>query len=81
MSRRPERSERPPTSTPRCPTCGGPLPEPAAASGPPTAKWKHYPFCSDRCRLIDLGRWFNGEYRIAGTSADPMSAPDDARDE
>jgi uncharacterized protein len=24
------------------------------------------PFCCDRCRLIDLGRWADGEYRIEG---------------
>ena len=23
-----------------------------------------YPFCSDRCKMIDLGRWFNEEYTI-----------------
>jgi hypothetical protein len=23
-----------------------------------------YPFCSERCRLIDLGAWAEGEYRI-----------------
>lgn len=23
------------------------------------------PFCSERCKLIDLNRWFNGEYRIS----------------
>jgi len=22
------------------------------------------PFCSERCKLIDLGNWANGEYRI-----------------
>lgn len=22
------------------------------------------PFCSDRCRLIDLGRWLSGRYQI-----------------
>jgi uncharacterized protein len=22
------------------------------------------PFCSERCRLIDLGKWASGEYRI-----------------
>ena len=21
-----------------------------------------YPFCSDRCKLIDLGRWLDGKY-------------------
>lgn len=25
---------------------------------------KHLPFCSDRCKLIDLGRWLNGEFAI-----------------
>ena len=23
-----------------------------------------YPFCSERCRLVDLGRWLDGRYRI-----------------
>lgn len=23
-----------------------------------------YPFCSDRCRWVDLNRWFQGEYSI-----------------
>ncbi len=25
-----------------------------------------YPFCSERCQLIDLGLWANEEYRIPG---------------
>ena len=24
--------------------------------------WKSYPFCSDRCRTIDLGNWSSGKY-------------------
>ena len=24
------------------------------------------PFCSERCRLLDLARWTDGSYRIAG---------------
>jgi len=31
------------------------------------------PFCSDRCRLIDLGEWASESHRIAG---DPV-IPDD----
>ena len=23
-----------------------------------------FPFCSDRCRLIDLGRWADGSYTV-----------------
>ena len=26
--------------------------------------WK--PFCSERCKLIDLGKWASEEYRIEG---------------
>ena len=25
---------------------------------------KHYPFCSARCKTIDLGRWADGRYKI-----------------
>jgi len=28
------------------------------------APW--FPFCSERCRLLDLGKWFDEEHRIAG---------------
>jgi endogenous inhibitor of DNA gyrase (YacG/DUF329 family) len=33
-----------------------------------------YPFCSQRCRLIDLGRWLGEKYqiRISTTDADSM---------
>ena len=30
----------------------------------------HRPFCSDRCRLIDLGEWASESHRIAG---DPIA--------
>ena len=29
------------------------------------------PFCSDRCRVIDLGKWASGEYRISSPIVDP----------
>ena len=32
----------------------------------------HRPFCSERCRLIDLGQWADGAYRIQGPSHDPL---------
>ena len=28
------------------------------------------PFCSERCRLIDLGKWASGDYRISGEKRD-----------
>ena len=27
---------------------------------------KPFPFCSERCQQVDLGHWFNGDYRIPG---------------
>ncbi len=36
----------------------------------PRAENPCFPFCSERCRAVDLGRWLGGEYRIAVTSAD-----------
>lgn len=29
-----------------------------------------FPFCSERCRAIDLGKWLGGEYRIVARSDD-----------
>ncbi len=26
----------------------------------------HFPFCSERCRYLDLGRWFDEEYAVPG---------------
>jgi len=39
----------------RCPTCKR---EAAPADN------KFYPFCCERCQLVDLGRWLAEEYRI-----------------
>jgi endogenous inhibitor of DNA gyrase (YacG/DUF329 family) len=47
----------------KCPSCG----KPAAPRGSNRA----FPFCSDRCRLLDLGRWLSEEYRVpAGRPGD-----------
>ena len=35
---------------------------------------RSFPFCSDRCKLVDLGKWLGGEYRIPGR-------PEEAEDE
>lgn len=34
-------------------------------------KDQHFPFCSDRCRLIDLGKWASGGYKISSPILDP----------
>jgi len=28
------------------------------------------PFCSERCKLIDLGAWASGEYKVPGNVVD-----------
>ena len=48
-----------------CPRCG----EPAAFA--PDNPWR--PFCSERCKMIDLGAWASETYRVpdeAGTPED-----------
>ncbi len=37
------------------------------------------PFCSERCKLIDLGRWFDGDYRIP-VEEDPEADDDPPAD-
>ena len=29
------------------------------------------PFCSERCRTIDLGKWASGDYKISSPILDP----------
>ena len=36
------------------------------------------PFCSERCRMIDLGNWASEEYRITG---EKKTGPKDTGDE
>jgi endogenous inhibitor of DNA gyrase (YacG/DUF329 family) len=44
-----------------CPTCR----KVVLASG------EDFPFCSDRCRLLDLGKWASGDYKISSPIQDP----------
>jgi endogenous inhibitor of DNA gyrase (YacG/DUF329 family) len=37
----------------------------------------HRPFCSERCRLMDLGAWSEGRYRIPGEKLAPESKEKD----
>ncbi|MET0942136.1 MAG: DNA gyrase inhibitor YacG [Mesorhizobium sp.] len=41
-----------------CPQCGKP------------SVRESYPFCSKRCKHIDLNRWFSGSYVIPGREED-----------
>jgi endogenous inhibitor of DNA gyrase (YacG/DUF329 family) len=37
---------------------------------------RYRPFCSERCKLLDLARWADGTYRIPGEPVDPDAPPD-----
>ena len=53
----------------RCPQCGG------EALWAPENKWR--PFCSERCKLVDLGAWADDRHRIPGdVPPDPGELPD-----
>ncbi len=56
-----------------CPQCGQPVPW--------TATSRFRPFCSERCKLIDLGQWANEQHRIPGepATADEPPMADDER--
>jgi uncharacterized protein len=45
----------------RCPTCRTLVLE----------RNEDFPFCSDRCRRIDLGKWASGDYKISTPIQDP----------
>jgi uncharacterized protein len=34
-----------------------------------------FPFCSPQCKLVDLGRWLDGSYRVPGP---PVESTNDA---
>ncbi|MFT8243268.1 DNA gyrase inhibitor YacG [Roseomonas sp. BN140053] len=53
---------RRPAAPAACPICGRPVVP------------QHRPFCSPRCRQVDLGRWLSGDYAIPG---EPVGAPDE----
>lgn len=39
------------------------------------------PFCSERCRLIDLGKWASDEYAIPGEAVSDTSETPEKSDE
>lgn len=50
----------------RCPTCKTIV----------LRKEQEFPFCSERCRLIDLGKWASGAYVVSS----PIQSPDEMVD-
>lgn len=56
--------------TVKCPTCQRPVPW--------TPEQAFKPFCSERCKLIDLGEWVMEEKRIPG---EPLELENDSDEE
>ena len=61
----------------RCPQCATPV------EWSPASVWR--PFCSERCKMVDLGAWASEAYRIPVEEATedesprvPGSTPEDA---
>ena len=57
-------------SKPQCPICEVAMPG-------SSQEYPDYPFCSRRCRIIDLGRWLGEGYRVPGATAAEAAAVDD----
>ena len=56
----------------RCPVCD------RLMQGASAADWPQFPFCTDRCRLIDLGRWLGEAYGVAPTAeGEDVTQPED----
>jgi endogenous inhibitor of DNA gyrase (YacG/DUF329 family) len=51
----------------RCPTCDRPVEW--------TEAFPYRPFCSERCKLIDLGAWAAEKHAIPGEVVDPEDGP------
>ena len=45
-----------------CAICEEPLPENAAET-------PLFPFCSARCKMVDLNRWFDGDYAVVSPAS------------
>ncbi|MGB5180550.1 MAG: DNA gyrase inhibitor YacG [Gammaproteobacteria bacterium] len=58
------RGEQP--HTVKCPTCG------TEVEWIDAQPWR--PFCSERCKLIDLGSWFDESNRIPDEGVPPSSS-------
>jgi endogenous inhibitor of DNA gyrase (YacG/DUF329 family) len=55
----------------RCPICG--------KEARPRAENASAPFCSPRCKLVDLGKWLNEEYRVPTDEKPDLEEPKEAK--
>lgn len=56
---------------PTKPKSKGPLlvPCPTCRKETPWANNPYRPFCSERCKLVDLGNWAEGKYQVQGSDS------------
>ena len=54
-----------------CPTCS------RRVEWTPANKWR--PFCSERCKLVDLGAWATERYVVPGDTPGQGASADDAK--
>jgi len=52
----------------RCPICDSKMPG-------NWTEYPQYPFCTKRCKLVDLGRWLKEDYRVAKPIEQDRSTP------
>ncbi len=55
----------------RCPICRKPVDL--------SSSNRFRPFCSERCRMVDLGKWAGGDYRVTGNKVEDREHPDDLK--
>jgi endogenous inhibitor of DNA gyrase (YacG/DUF329 family) len=55
----------------RCPICQ------RLMAGQRTAEWPQFPFCSQKCRLVDLGRWLGEKYSIEADKSEEEATETD----
>jgi endogenous inhibitor of DNA gyrase (YacG/DUF329 family) len=58
---------------PSCPICRRPLPARTTDGVAGSA----YPFCSSRCKWVDLGNWMDARYVIDGPSIEDAELDDE----
>jgi hypothetical protein len=56
----------------RCSNCKRPV--------APRERNEAFPFCSPRCRALDLSRWFTGGYRVPGRE-EQVERPEEPKSE
>ena len=65
-------ADAPTAPGPACPICKKPV--------KPRGENAAFPFCSPRCKQVELGKWLNEEYRVPTEEddEDPGGSPGDA---